>query len=371
MKKICIVTWLGTGNFGTSLQSYALHRKLEEMGYDVCVLSYFNYSDFTVLTKIKKFLRYPIQYAKNILKRLFFESINQRKIRLFNRFNYNICYIFSKYQYKKLIHNTDVFITGSDQIWNCYHSYDPFYFLSFAGHVKRVAYASSIGTNDFPKDKEKKIKVLLSQFKHIGVREKTAVLLLRKLLNRSDIKQVVDPTFLLDENHWQNFANKANIDIEIPKKYILCYFVGRESYNEKQVEDVKQKFGINNIIIITALENKNINISNGIVYNNAGPYEFVNLISHATCVCTDSFHATAISIIMRKDFIEFLRFKDDDKRSQNSRIYDVLKHYGLMDRLYKTYDESLFDSIDYTEITKKIMLDREECLEFLKNSIEL
>ena len=37
-KKIAIVTWLGWGNFGTSLQSYALHHKLEMMGYDVCYL---------------------------------------------------------------------------------------------------------------------------------------------------------------------------------------------------------------------------------------------------------------------------------------------------------------------------------------------
>lgn len=370
MKKIRIVTWLGTGNFGTSLQSYALHRKLEEMGYDVCILSYFNYTDINVLPNIKKILSYPIQYIKKILKRLFFESINQRKIRVFNKFNYNICYIISKYQYIKLLQTTDVFITGSDQIWNCYHSYNPFYFLSFARNVKRVAYASSIGTNDFPKDKEKEVKDLLSQFKHIGVREETAVLLLRKLLNRSDIKQVVDPTFLLDENHWQSFANKASIDIEVPEKYILCYFVGSESYNEKQLEDVKQRLGINNVIIIPALEYKNINILNGIVYNNADPYDFVNLISHSTCVCTDSFHATAISIILRKDFIEFLRFKDEDKSSQNSRIYDMLKHYGLMKRLYKTYDESLFDSIDYTEVTRILMLDREECLGFLKYSIE-
>ena len=36
--KVCIVTWLGTGNFGTSLQSYALHMKLSEMGYNVSIL---------------------------------------------------------------------------------------------------------------------------------------------------------------------------------------------------------------------------------------------------------------------------------------------------------------------------------------------
>lgn len=369
--KICIVTWLGTGNFGTSLQSYALHIKLQEMGYDVSFLPYFSLSDFTISAKIKKFISSSKKWTENILRQLFFETNNQRKIRLFNKFNYNISHISNKHQYNKLLQNIDVFVTGSDQIWNCYHSFEPFYFLSFAGNVKRIAYATSIGTKDFPNDKEWEVKTLLSEFKHIGVREKTAVNYLSILLDRSDIKQVVDPTFLLDETHWGSFANKAEIEIELPEKYILCYFVGKESCNDLQIEDIKQKLGINNVIIIPALENENINLSNGIIYKDGGPYEFVNLIYNSTCICTDSFHATAISIIMRKDFIEFLRFKDDDKKSQNSRIYDVLKHYGLMNRLYKTYDTSLFDSIDYNNVTEILSDDRKKCLKFLKESIEL
>lgn len=368
--KICIVTWLGTGNFGTSLQSYALHKKLQEMGYDVCLLHYFNPSDFTLPGKTKRIYRYLKLWAKNIINLICLRTKNRRKIRLFNKHNYNIRSVSNQQLYKRLLQDIDVFITGSDQIWNCYNSYKPFYFLSFAGNVKRVAYASSMGTTAFPKDKESEIKTLLSKFNHIGVREKNSASLIGNLLNRTDVRQVVDPTFLLDEKHWQSFAEKAKIEFKVPEHYILCYFVGNESCTERQLEDIKQQLKINNVIIIPSLENTDIHFPNALIYPNAGPYEFVYLISHAAYVCTDSFHATAISINMEKDFIEFLRFSDDDKKSQNSRIYDVLQHYGLMNRLYNYHDATLFNSIDYKEVTKTVRTDREDCLIYLKNSIE-
>ena len=41
MKNIVLVTWVGNGNYGTSLQSFALHRKLEMLGYKVSLLQNF------------------------------------------------------------------------------------------------------------------------------------------------------------------------------------------------------------------------------------------------------------------------------------------------------------------------------------------
>ena len=41
MKNIVLVTWIGGGNYGTSLQSFALHRKLELLGYNVFFLRKF------------------------------------------------------------------------------------------------------------------------------------------------------------------------------------------------------------------------------------------------------------------------------------------------------------------------------------------
>ena len=40
--KISLVTWLGNGNYGTALQSYALYQKLKLLGYDISFLPYFD-----------------------------------------------------------------------------------------------------------------------------------------------------------------------------------------------------------------------------------------------------------------------------------------------------------------------------------------
>lgn len=78
--------------------------------------------------------------------------------------------------------------------------------------------------------------------------------------------------------------------------------------------------------------------------------EFIELIKNASFIFTDSFHGTIFSIIFEKQFITLKRFKDDDKKSQNSRVYDLLNQLGLDKRLIE--EDSLvqekYDDIDYT-----------------------
>lgn len=40
-KKIAIVTWLDSKNYGTSLQAFALYRKLQDLGYDSFLLRHY------------------------------------------------------------------------------------------------------------------------------------------------------------------------------------------------------------------------------------------------------------------------------------------------------------------------------------------
>ena len=100
------------------------------------------------------------------------------------------------------------------------------------------------------------------------------------------------------------------------------------------------------------------------------PFDFPSYIAFADYVITDSFHATAISINLSKKFVEFLRFKDTDGASQNSRIYDLLNHFHLKDRLYDGKDVAWIKDIDYTGIQNILEKDRKRSIEYLVNSIE-
>lgn len=367
MKRICIVTWFGSGNYGTTLQSFALHKKLKDLGYNVNILKEFNLSH-----KRQNYFRYIL----NILGLLSFakllkasKSKKNYRLKKFIAKNYNVKEIYTSRQYTNLLNKTDVFITGSDQIWNAQSNFNPFYFLNFAKNNKRIAYASSIGTSTFPDKYKNQIKLLLNKFSYIAVREESAIQTINSLLERNICIQVADPTFLLTCQEWKEIASKSKIK-NLPSNYILCYLIGNNDFYITQIKIIKEKFGINNIIIIPSLENPNFYVQDAIIYNETGPQEFIYLIEHAKLVCTDSFHATAISINLSVDFIELKRFKDTDKASQNSRIYDLLKHYKLDFRLYDETHFSWIRPIDYNIVKNIVTQDRKQSMDYLINAIE-
>ena len=366
--KVSLVTWLGNGNYGTALQSYALYQKLNLLGYDTSFLPYFD-RHFSIKSFLKCVLAIVGILHQRDKKRLV-KTKALKKLYAFQKEKYNICHIYFPNQYKRLLNHTDVFVAGSDQIWNAWFSFTPFYFLDFAKGKKRIAYASSIGTNDFPEKYKVEIKKLLSRFSHIGVREQAAVKAITKLLNRDDVQQVLDPTFLLEPHEWNELTKEADIEMKLPPKYLLCYLIGNNPNYAEQLLNVAKRYEINDIIIIPAAENKPFYVPESIVYDAAGPKEFVYLIQHAALVCTDSFHATAISINLSINFVEFLRFKDTDKKSQNSRIYDILNHYKLSSRLYSSGTGEWINEIKYAPVQAKLKEDRNKSVNFLINSIE-
>lgn len=83
-------------------------------------------------------------------------------------------------------------------------------------------------------------------------------------------------------------------------------------------------------------------------------------------VCTDSFHATALSIILSKQFVEFKRFSDDDQTSQNSRIVDLLEFYGLQDRFDLC---NAHCAIDYTAVQNRLKQARKESEQYIVANI--
>lgn len=371
-KRIQIVTWLGNGNFGTSLQSYALYHFLSIKGYDCSILSSFNYKHFSLKGYLKMILS-ALGIMKIRERRKIRKAADSKKlIKLSEFFENNIRQkaVSNPWQYKKLLRSTDVFCVGSDQVWNAYFNFSPFNFLDFAGNVKRISYASSMGTKDFPEKYKETIKNLLLKFAHISLRETTGREAVSRLTGRNDIKTVLDPTFLLNAEDWSSVAKQSQIEISVPKNYMLVYLIGNNDNYPKQVRELQEKTGIENVIIIPAVENPNFEIQGSIVYRDAAVAEFVKLLKDATWVCTDSFHATALSINFGKNFTEFLRFKDSDKGSQNSRIYDVLDTFKLQNRLYNEMQDIWSKPIDYKESHAILDHLRMDSTDWLINSIE-
>lgn len=366
MKNITIVTWHSQGNFGTNLQACALYKKIESLGYNTRIVTSIPMR-YNLKTTIQGILRLFGYYKWKEFR----ADIRKAKGKSFSEANMQVIpRIFFFWQEKKLVKDTDVFVSGSDQIWNTYFKYDPISFLSFAQNKKRIAYASSIGTRDFCPDSCDQVRQHLLKFAHIGVREESAVKAISNLTGRKDVCQVLDPTFLLQRSEWQELVKDTVVGIEIPERYILVYLLGRNGWYKEQLADVVKKTGIKNVVVIPSVEYNDFTYDGAICYPECGTDEFIKLLFSAAVVCTDSFHASALSINFSKDFVEFLRFKDTDKASQNSRIYDLLAHYGLMDRIYNLSTSSWAMGIDYSNVQDILNFDREKSICFLKNSIE-
>lgn len=361
MKNVIIVTWTGVHNYGTALQSFALQFAIERMGYRVNIMDKILYGNSLKIT-----YRKARAFLKNRLRE---KNSKAFKMERFHRKVQHIIRPVNKRGIENVVRQTDIFISGSDQIWNTAHHYSPMMFLDFAKSKKRISYATSIGTETIPEKYKETIKQHLLKYDHISVREESAQKVLSELTKRTDITTVLDPTFLLSEKDWLQFASFSKIGRELPKEYLFCYFVGNNNYYNAQVEDIIKKSRIKDVIIATLKNTTSLSINGAIIFNNADPHDFVHLIKNATLVCTDSFHATAISINLSKQFVALLRFQDKEQTSQNSRIYNLLNHYGLFQYLYTEKSDDWNNIIDYGYVHRILEKDRNSSLKYLEEAI--
>ena len=226
--------------------------------------------------------------------------------------------------------DADVYIAGSDQIWNpdMQNGWDPAFYLDFGkSSIRRLSYAASFGIDNIKPESKDFIRTNLSKFEAIAVREKTGLSILNDL-GFTNSEQVLDPVFLLTSEQWRKVvisqAKKYNLK---SGEYILLY----DFINDDKVRDfVKLCSKVTGLPII-AINDLRRNSCAKRNINNAGPLEFVSLISNAAVVVSNSFHATAFSCIFDKDFYTFPL----STQRNSSRMTDLLSSLGVMERFLR------------------------------------
>lgn len=316
MKKIGIMTFHKAINYGAILQTYALNAFLNKNNF-FCETIDYNCDYITNEYKLVKFNLKNIKGSINTAINIFNNISRKSK---FNKFtNENIKISTKKYN-KNNIHESnkyyDCFITGSDQVWNINLCKDDNYYLPFVSQKEKIAYAASFGNVDIIKDNTKLIEDNLKNFKAVFVREKSAEKELNSKYNIPSVN-VVDPTFLLNEEEWGKLVTN---DFK-GEKYILMYVLHEESAYDiaKKISEEKKI----PVYIITQSRKKRIN---GKYIRNAGPNDFIDLIKNSEYVVTDSFHGTALSIIFRKNLKVVLKKKNV---YLNDRLLSILNNFNL------------------------------------------
>lgn len=383
MKKVCLITSEESflTNFGAALQGYALYSVVKNKGYDINIQRYLggefleaNKKDFTKIFRyslIEIYLKLLFRFGKYKYRKKICEQRN-----LFKEFQNELMSFYTterknwdslKLDYPK----ADIYLCGSDQIWNpsFKNGYnDPGYFLNFVNKNK-IAYAPSFGVSDIPETSSKDLAKLLKDFDFISVREEAGAEIIKKYTGKN-VKVVLDPTLLLEGENWKKLGRLPE---NIPKKYILRYGFGNSLEVNKKIQNLSKDLDLP--ILTLPLSGISYFNSNEKKLFNVGPREFIGLIENATLVCTDSFHATVFSILLETPFITFLRGESSKKgEGMNSRIFNLLEITNLKNRISENIDltneqEILTFSFDYAK--KAIYEKRKESLEWLEKALKI
>lgn len=359
-KKTATVTWITYRNFGTFLQAYALQKVIIMLGYENTILSDKNIIEsfrnpsviYSILSRIKRFV---LSLKKQPIGILDSKYCYDRFAKQFMKIDYDW-----KNQ-EELNDRYDTFLCGSDQIWSPNVPFHSYYYLEFTDK-KKIAYAPSMGSFNYPENKISIIKPYLEKFSFLSVREVQGEKIIKEKFNLN-CQTVIDPTLLLERTDWENLITKDS-----DKEYVLCYLL---TYNKKYLQYVR-KFadtkGYELRVFIT--DPRYIKFADIPLY--VGPLEFLSEIRNSTYFFTDSFHGSVFGILFERDFYTFKRFKDGAKNNQNSRVLNLFEKLNLLDRFLSEEELNSVENlvlIDYPLVRERLKLEREKSLSFLKGAL--
>lgn len=378
---LAIVTY--TINYGTYLQAFATQYAIRKLGYNTEIINIDSVIKDVSKARKKYFLKQLLNFAE--VKSYFgiVGSIVQKKINPAYKTYYGQREAaFAKFHddyfcigpvcnsWKGLSEHCKEFdsvIVGSDQLWRPANIAGNFYTLNFVpDEINTIAYATSFGLKEIRHNQREAARAFLSRINYLSCREESGAKIIKELTER-DAKVVCDPTILVSKNDWENMIPKERI---IKEDYILVYFVGNNKEHRKYVRELSRKTSKKIIGVLHGAgyvkgDEKNVDEYPASV----GPFDFLNLIKFADCVCTDSFHGCVFSILFEKEFLAFKRFSDTDKMSTNTRVTNLLARFGLANRLVTDYTRLNYETIDYRIVKGLLEIFRQESEQYLLDAL--
>lgn len=352
--KIGIITFHRAHNYGALLQAYAMQTFLNENGHEAYMVDYRNkvleeqYKLFSYRFYLGVGIKAPAHLVNRILT--FFLRIERRR---------NYKQFMESFLNLKDDANFDALIFGSDQIWNpsVTGGFDENYWGNIYPKSKslRIAYAPSIeaGVLDIYADN---VRNALKRFDAISVREVDMINNIKKYTDKK-ISLVCDPTFLIKKESYERLLKP----IKVKGEFVAIYQVNKNSLTYQVAKHLAKRDGLKIVEL-----GQNTSFLHLCRYKNtAGPSEFLWIIKNAKYVVTSSFHGTALSIIMQKQFFVTTMGKGE------KRMKNLLEIAGLNDRLITNVISSdTLLPIDYNKPLGSLDKYIRSSQEFIKKSLQ-
>lgn len=357
--KVCTITCHKAVNHGARLQTCALLYYLRSLGHNAEVVDYRpEYMSFN--DKVWYWPGVSVKMWAKLFLQLQLRVDSVRRHAAFERFS-------EKYitQTKQIYHSlgelqknppqADVYIAGSDQIWNTLfrNGKDAAYYLDFgAPETERISYAASFAFPSLNPECESFVKRHLAVFNSLSVRESSGLKILSSL-GFNGCKSV-DPVFLLSAKEWDIMLGCS----DSAESYILVYDV----MDCKSVKRVAKRLARLSGCKIYSISSRRLGYADK-SFPQAAPDKFVELVRNARCIISNSFHGTAFAMIYHREF-----FVVDRKDGLNERMHDLLCQLGLQSRLVdvNTSDCVLTERISYKDVDKLLYRQITESKTFLR-----
>ena len=352
--KLGIITFHRATNYGAVLQTYALTKYLNDIGFETEVI---DYRDNRVDNEYKLFPKKSS--VKRIIKDILYFPIKNKKNKKFEEFRQSKIKISKQKYNNETLKNSekkyDYFITGSDQVFNYkLTDFDKNYFLDFVKeNNKKVSYAASLGMDSIPDDKKEEYKSLLSKFSKISIREQQNKEMIEDLINKK-VEVNIDPSFLISKDEWQKIAKKPK-----EENYILIFVMQRN----KSIFEFAEKFSKETNCRIIYIANDYKRIVKGKYKYNLSPEEWLGYFKYAKYVVTNSFHGLAFSILFEKNFYIELQKKP---ATANARMNNLLKKFKLEDRKIENGKYEKKDIEDWSYAREEIEKEKTKTFEHFK-----
>lgn len=353
MKRVYLMSYQRASNYGASLQLFALKTTIEGLGHSVQVIDYIADNMRLVPRNYSSWL----SYCKRVLMDLFFRRIRKK-------FNLTADTYTSLHQLEALP-KADVYIVGSDQVWNpAIHQNDRSFYLPFVPMSgKRIAYAASSGGHEYSTKQLELFASDIKRFDAISVREKSLQDTVRLMgLDTAEIPVVLDPTLLLDAEQYDVVRNKKKSNF----KYIAVYSCLKDPAFYTVVRDLQK---LTNLPVINLGYHFKGASSQEYMF---GPGHWLDRISQAEFVLTNSFHGTVFSILYKKKFA-VVPSRLQKELGLNGRFLDLLESIGLSDRVYFNSENNIADfisrEINFNVSFVKLNERRQHSFLFLKKSL--
>lgn len=357
MKKIGILTHHYIHNYGAFLQGYALQEAVKSLypNDEVYIIDFVN-KKHAIKNTLGWFRYNPNKDSiKSYIQKIKLPGIFKKTQKEY-------------YNLTKRIRNTeelnnlklDAIIVGSDEVW---HYEDiarhPMKFGYEVKVPKLIAYAPSTGSSNVKEGIPEYVKEGMKNFTGLSARDDNAEELIKNVLGK-ECTRVLDPTLLYE---FPEYSSKF-VDYIKSQKFILMYYC--DNLPDTIKNEIIEYANKNGYKIFGAGEYKKWFTETFVDIN---PFEWVEMFRNAQIVFTGTFHGAVFSIKSRKNFYAYLT-----NPSRIKKVGSLLKQIGIEDRTINNENvDKIFNNIEnninYEEVYKKIEVEKNRSLEYLKENI--